>query len=188
MIPSPRIRLVAVTAPLAAIVLLAVGCGGDRNRAETMTTAAPAQAAPTTTTSVPVVTANVTDPRRRAYIARVDRICAQMDPERNTARERTGQSADARAAASAYDDSIALGEAQLRRIRAVPVPPRDRDALEANVFGVIRRQLATRRQISAALAAGDLTRLRTLRARLDDLTRSLSGFARGYGFRVCGED
>ncbi len=185
-----RLRLAPLAAALAALALLAAGCGGDRNRAETTTTAAPqpAAATPTVGQGTRPVSAKVTDPIRRAYIARVERVCNRLDPERNNARERVGEAGDARGEAKAYDDSIAVGEAQLRRIRAIPAPARDRDALEANVFGVIQRQLAIRRQIRAALAAGDVTRLQTLRAHLDALTRSLAGFARGYGFRVCGED
>ena len=171
-----------------ALGLLAAGCGGEPRRAETVRTVTQASPAPATTATGPVVPAKATDPVRRAYIARVDRICAHLDPERGSARERVGESGDAEKAAVAYDDSIALGEKQLREIEAVRAPSRDRAALEANVFGVIRRQLAVRREIRAALAAHDLTRLTTLRRQHDDLTRSLVGFARGYGFQVCGED
>ena len=42
--------------------------------------------------------------------------------------------------------------------------------------------------MSGALAATDVAKLQTLRAQLDSLTESLLGFARGYGFQVCGED
>ena len=59
--------------------------------------------------------------------------------------------------------------------------------LRANVFDPVRRQLALRAQIRVALAAVDLPRLRVLRARLDDISRALSAFARGYGWRACGE-
>ena len=174
-----------------ALGLLAAGCGGEPRRAETVKTVTQASPAPATTATGPVVPAKATDPVRRAYIARVDRICAHLDPERGSARERVGKSGDrgdAEEAAVAYDDSIALGEKQLRQIEAVRAPSRDRAPLEANVFGVIRRQLAVRRKIRAALAAHDLTQLTTLRRQHDDLTRSLVGFARGYGFQVCGED
>ena len=111
-----------------------------------------------------------------------------MDPERNAAREQVATSADAGQAAKTYDDTIAVGEGELWRIEALPVPPGDGGVLRANVFDVIRRQLAIRRQIRDALAAQDIAQLTSLRGELDSLTRSLTGFARGYGFKVCGED
>lgn len=193
MILKFRSPLTIAAALLAGLALLAPGCGAARNRAETVTTAPttpravpPSQAAPGAGGSAVVV--KVADPERRAYIARVDRICRRLDRDRKTASQRVGESADAQEAATAYDDTIALGEQQLREIEAVPVPARDRDALRANVFGVIERQLGVRRKIRAALAGGDVTLVAGLRQQLDDLTRSLVGFARGYGYRVCGED
>jgi hypothetical protein len=60
--------------------------------------------------------------------------------------------------------------------------------MKANVFEPIRGQLALRESIAKALAATDIPRLRLLRAELDNSTRTLTGFARGYGFRVCGEE
>ncbi|MGE5409150.1 MAG: hypothetical protein ACM3NV_11120 [Syntrophothermus sp.] len=129
----------------------------------------------------------VTDPARRAYVARVDAICARLDPERTREQERVGTSAGPAEAVRAYDDTIAVGWRQLRQIEAVPPPPGDAALLKANVFDPVRSQLALRRRIGAALAAADVARLRVLRAELDNSARAMTGFARGYGFRVYGE-
>ncbi len=125
------------------------GCGGETRRAETETesSAAPAAAAPAATAPRHVPVAKVTDPRRRAYIARTDRVCRRFDPERSTARKRAGESADIHGAVRAYEEDTALGSAELRQIEAVPPPPGDAALLRANVFDPIRRQLALRARI-----------------------------------------
>ncbi len=191
MTAPPRLTLMLATGVL---VALAVGCGGDKRRAEGETTGVathptPAPAPPHQgVTGGPVIATKVTDPARRAYVARVDSVCRRLDPERNTAQGRVGESALPGEAVKAYDDTIALGWRELRQIEAIPVPPGEQALLRANVFTVIRRQLTLRRRISDALAAVDVPRLRRLRGELDNLARSLEGFARGYGFQVCGED
>ncbi len=119
---------------------------------------------------------------------RIDRICSKLDPEHTGARERVGKSTNESEAVNAYDDTIALWTKQLSQIEAVPAPPGDRSALRANLFDPISRQLVLRRQIRNALAAVDVPRLRQLRGELDNLTVALTAFARGYGFRVCGEE
>ena len=179
-----------VTVGLLVLILLA-GCGGETRRAETMTVTQGAVLSPVQPPSPAgqqLVATQVTDPQRRAYIARVDRVCVRLDRERNTARERVANSPNAREQATAYQDMISLGDWQLRTIEAVPAPAHDRVALRTNVFDVIDRQLAIRRQMRAALAVADIPRLQVLRQELDDLTRSLGAFARGYGFRACGEE
>lgn len=185
--------MVSRIAPILFLGLLAallIGCGGDRRRAETettqRTTAAPPKV-PQQPAAGSVQVANVTDPARRAYVARVDAICGRIEPERTKEQERVGASADPAEAVRAYDDSIALGWRELRRIEAIPTPPGDKALLKANVFDPIKGQLALRARIRAALATADVPRLRRLRAELDNSTRALTGFARGYGFRVCGE-
>jgi len=166
-------------------------CGGDTRRAETE--GGTVQTTQTTSTQAPagghrsIPAAAVTDPRRRAYIAKTDRICRTLDRERETARERVGQSADTQEAAKSYEKETALGSSELKRLEAVPPPPGDAKLLRANVFGPVRRQLALRAQIRVALAAADVPRLRALRTELDSITRALTGFARGYGWRDCGE-
>lgn len=176
------------------LVALAAGCGGDKRRAESETTGVATHPAPAPAplhqgvTGGPVIATKVTDPARRAYVARVDSVCHRLDPERSTAQGRVGEQALPGEAAKAYDDTIALGWRELRQIEAIPVPPGEQALLRANVFDVIRRQLTLRRRIGDALAAVDVPRLRQLRGELDNLARSLGGFARGYGFRVCGED
>jgi hypothetical protein len=176
------------------LVALVAGCGGDTRRAESETTAVATHPAPAPApshqgaTGGPVIATKVTDPARRAYVARVDAVCGRLDPERSRAQGRVGESARPREAVKAYDDTIALGQRELRQIEAIPVPPGEQALLRANVFDVIRRELVVRRRIGSALAAVDVPRLRRLRGELDNLSRSLGGFARGYGFRVCGED
>ena len=174
---------------LAPIALSA--CGGDTRRAETEGGAA--RTTQTTSTKAPagahqsVPAAAVTDPRRRAYIAKTDRICRGVDPERNTAREQVGAAADTQEAAKSYEKETALGTSELKQLEAVAPPPGDAKLLQANVFGPVRHQLALRAQIRVALAAADVSRLRALRAELDNISRALAGFARGYGWRACGE-
>jgi hypothetical protein len=166
-------------------------CGGDTRRAETEGGAV--QTTQTTSTQAPtaghqsVPAARLADPRRRAYISKTDRICRSVDPERNTAREQVGASADTQEAARSYEKETALGSSELKRLEAVAAPPGDAKLLQANVFGPVRHQLALRAQIRVALAAADVSRLRALRAELDNISRALSGFARGYGWRACGE-
>ena len=175
---------------LALALVAPSGCGGDKRRAEGESTATQTTHTAGTTSvggqqSVPATA--VTDPRRRAYIAKTDRICRSVDPERNTARERVGESADTQEAARSYEEGTALGTSELKRLEAVPAPRGDDKLLRANVFGPVRQQLALRAQIRVALATADVPRLRVLRAELDNIGRALAGFARGYGWRACGE-
>jgi hypothetical protein len=172
------------------LIAALAGCGGDRRRAETETTETathPTAQPQQLPAGGPVRVARVADPRRRAYLGRVDAICARIDPERTKEQERVGASTDSAQAAKAYDDTIALGRRELRQIEAVPPPPGDGALLKANVLDPVRAQLALRARIRRALAATDLPALRQLRSELDNSTRTLTGFARGYGFRVCGE-
>jgi hypothetical protein len=176
-----------LTVGLALALLALTSCGADSRRASQQNVRERTQASTVPATGTgPIVPARVTDPARRAYIARVDAVCKRLDPERNGAREKAA--GDTAQVLKGYDDSIGLGASQLRDIEAIKPPPGDAAALHANVFDVIRRQLAVRRQISTALANGDSAQVQTLQRQLDDLTRSLTGFARGYGFQVCGTD
>ncbi|MFN8216310.1 MAG: hypothetical protein U0R71_06900 [Solirubrobacterales bacterium] len=184
-----RIASALVLGTLAAAVL--IGCGGDTRRAETE---AGTEAAPPGVTQSqqpsgagPVRVTRVADPARRAYVTRIDAICKRLDSDRASQQERVGSSPDTAEAVRTYDDSIALGWRELRMVEAVPPPPGDAAVLKANVFEPIRSQLALRAEMSRALAATDVPRLRQLRSELDDSARALTGFARGYGFRVCGE-
>jgi hypothetical protein len=167
------------------------GCGGETRRAETESTgpavSTPAAATPTRPGQAHLPVAAVSDPRRRAYVRRTDRICGRFDQERGRERERVGEAADVHIAEAAYDQGTALGEAELRRLEAVPPPPGDAALLRANVIEPVRHQLALRARIRNALAAVDLPRLRALRAESDNISRALSAFARGYGWRSCGE-
>lgn len=177
------------------VAVLLTGCGGDKRRGETEQTEAtsPPSAAEVPAPSQaparerPQVT-KVTDPVRRAYITRVDAICRRIEPERTKEQERVGTSAGPTEAVKAYEGSISLGWRELRQIEALAEPPGDARLLKANVFDPIRGQLALRAQIRDALAAADVPLLRRLRAELDNSARALTGFARGYGFRVCGEE
>jgi hypothetical protein len=186
--PRPLL-LICLGIPFALLVGLA-GCGGETRRAETETESAASAVPATPPASAPVKrvpVAKVTDPRRRAYVDRTDKICSSLDPERSNARKRVGESADIQGAVKAYEQDTALGSSELHRIEAVPPPPGDAALLRANVFDPIKRQLALRAEIRAALAAVDVPRLRVLRAELDNISRALSAFARGYGWRACGE-
>jgi hypothetical protein len=177
---------------LGLLAALLVGCGGDTRRAETETEATeapqPSAAAPQQPAAEGAVrVTRITDPGRRAYVDRVDAICGRVDPERTNQQERVGAAPDTTEAVKAYDDTIALGWRELRMIEAVPPPPGDKELLKANIFDPVRSQLELRAQMSQALAASEVSLLRRLRAELDNSTRAMTGFARGYGFRVCGE-
>jgi hypothetical protein len=181
---------IALLLLLGTLALLVAGCGGDTRRAETESTETgqpSAGEAPVPAPAGPVRVTRVTDPVRRAYVRRVDSICHQVDPERASRQESVAASPDTAEAVRTYDDTIALGRRELQRIEAVPPPPGDVALLKANVFEAVRTQLTLREAMSKALAAEEVTRLRQLRSELDNSTRALTGFARGYGFRVCGE-
>jgi hypothetical protein len=186
-------RFACLLAVGALVSAFAGGCGGDTRRGEQESSGAVTHEAktpvPASQGSAPghVVATRITDPARRAYVARVDSVCGQIDPERGAEQARVGAAKQVGEAVKVYDDSIALGWKELRQIEAIQPPPGDRTALRANVFDVIRSQLALRRRIAKALAAVDVPRLRVLRAEEDNMARALTGFARGYGFRVCGE-
>ncbi|MBS1845568.1 MAG: hypothetical protein JST53_14220 [Actinobacteria bacterium] len=176
---------------IAATVALA-GCGGDTRRAESETGSNEAsrpgiQETTNPSPTGPVRVTRITDPARRAYVTRVDAVCRQVDPELAAGQDRVGNSADTNAQVTAYDDTIALGWRELGRIEAIPTPPGDGALLKANVFEPVRWQLELRERMSAALARTEVATLRRLRAELDNSTRALTGFARGYGFHVCGE-
>jgi hypothetical protein len=177
------------------LAVLVTGCGGDKRRGEaeqTEATSSPRAAESTEPSQAPAgeppQVTPVADPVRRAYVARVDAVCRQIDPERTKDQERVGTSAESAEAVKAYEDSIKLGWRELRQIEAIAEPPGDAAPLRANVFDPIKGQLALRARIRDALAAANVPLLRRLRAELDNSTRALTGFARGYGFRVCGED
>lgn len=175
--------------------LLLAGCGGDKRRGEAEQTEAtnpPSAAAVPASSLAPssgkTQVTKVTDPARRAYITQVDTVCRRLEPKRAREQERVGTSAEPDEAVKAYEGSIALGWRELRQIEAIAEPPGDAALLRANVIDPIRGQLALRARIRDALAAADVPLLRRLRAELDNTTRALTGFARGYGFRVCGEE
>jgi hypothetical protein len=186
--PTMSARIASILL-LGALAALLAGCGGDKRRAEAETgttqpgVSAPKQPSPSGTVRV----TRVTDPVRRAYVGRVDAICRQVDPERTSRQEQVSASSSTADAVRAYDDTIALGWRELRRIEAIRPPPGDAALLKANVFAAVRAQLALRAQMGKALAAADVPALHRLRSELDNSTRALTGFARGYGFRVCGE-
>lgn len=187
-------RPLILTSALALCGFVALsGCGGDTRRAETEGVAtAPQAAAPVPHVKLPhgpVVSSRPTDPARRAYLVKADRVCSRFDPMRNEARDRAaGESADVAKAARSYDEGVKVGEQQLRALEAIRPPSGDRALLRANVFAPLRAQLALRGQIAPVLARADVAELRPLQGRVDSLTRSLVGFARGYGFKVCGVD
>lgn len=188
-------RLASVLGLLGLLAVLLAGCGGDTRRGETEqaeTAPAPTVAqgpeSQPATSSGPARVTKVTDPVRRAYVTRVDAICRRVDPERAKEQEAVANSAGPSEAANDYDGSIRLGWQELREIEAIAEPPGDKALLTANVFEPIRDQLVLKERIRDALAATDVPLLRALRAELDNSTGALTGFARGYGFRACGEE
>lgn len=186
-------RLASILLLLGLIAMLLTACGGDQRRGEAeveeTTTTPSAVTGPESSggqAGEPQIT-QVTDPARRAYVDQVDAICRRLDPERAKGREEVRTAATSVAAANVYEGSIAAGWRELREIEAVPEPPGEAALLKADIFDPIRAQLALKAQIREALAVADVPSLRRLRTELDNSSRSLTGFARGYGFRICGE-
>lgn len=172
-------------------VFVLAACGGDTRRASEPSighggTTALAASASLEPVVVAAVSSPVTNGARRAYIARLDAVCSRLDPERN--RQRENASGDLAQVAGRYQDAIALGAGELREVESVTPPRGDARALRVNVFDVITRELAVRKLIHTALLAGNMTALETQQQRLDQLTGWLAGFARGYGFKICGTD
>jgi hypothetical protein len=179
---------------LGLLVALFAGCGGDKRRGEAETTEATTQAdkvqSPESSQpggSGPVRVTKVTSPVRRAYVARVDAVCEKIEPERTKEQEKVGASTGSAEAVKAYEGAITLGWRELRQIEAISPPLGEEALLRANVFDPVKGQLALRAKIRDALANADVPLVRRLRNQLDNSTRALTGFARGYGFQVCGE-
>lgn len=179
---------------LGLLVALYSGCGGDKRRGETETTETTSQVGTVQppTSSPPggtgkVRVAKVTSPARRAYIARVDKVCEKIDPERTKDQEMVGATRSSAEAVKAYEGTIALGWRELRQIEAIAPPPGEEALVRSNVFDLVKGQLALRAKIRNALATADVPLVQRLRNELDNSTRELTGFARGYGFHVCGE-
>ncbi len=188
-------RLTTILLLLGLVAAVFAGCGGDTRRGEAERTEASTRpsAAETPESSQPPSgeppqVANVTDPVRRAYVRRVDAVCRRIDPERANEQEKVGTATGPGEAVRAYEGSISLGWRELREIEAIAEPPGETKLLRANVIDPIRGQLALKAQIRDALAAADVPVLRRLRSELDNSIRALAGFARGYGFGVCGEE
>lgn len=177
----------------AASALLLTGCGADQRRASdssinatTSVTARTVSATGTGGAYEAPVSAPVTNPARRVYVARVDRICGRIDPERN--KERQNPHGALNDVARRYVVASALSARELHEIEAIAPPRGDARALKTNVFDVIARQLSIRNQIHQAIISRDLATVEARQSDLDDLTRLLAGFARGYGFKICGTD
>ena len=189
-----------MTSRLGSILLLGLvaavfaGCGGDTRRGEAERTEA-------TTRPSAVQTPESSQPPsgdrcgwRRSPIRFAAPTSAGrrgLRRDRPRAREGAGEGRNRHGpaeAVKAYEGTIALGWRELREIEAIAEPPGERRLLRANVFDPIRGQLALKAKIRDALAAADVPLLRRLRSELDNSIRALAGFARGYGFGVCGEE
>ena len=166
-------------AALTALLLLGVplaGCGGEGGRAPAATPAA-------VTVDEPSGTARVTDPARATYIRRADRVCAELDPEREgKLREVEG----AEDPAGTYADTVTLAEEQLRRIEALTPPAADGDLIARNVIDRLHSRLVFRHRLRSDLAAGDERAAASDQAHYEALGIAVRSFARGYGFKECG--
>lgn len=173
------VRVLSLVA-VAATATTLVACGGEPRRA-------PVRELSTPTVAQPPGTASVTDPDRARYVRQVDAVCARYNPQRDQAVGEAGHAADVEGAVRDYDDGVALAEKQLQAIEAIAAPSADRTLIESNVVARLRERLALRRALSDDLRASDVDSAQRDRAQLDALTIALQSFARGYGFRVCGE-
>jgi len=153
------------------------GCGGDERRAPV------SEPPPAVTVDEPAGTASVGDPARAAYIRKADRICAELDPEREAKRQEAGKADDPDVA---YGESVDLAAEQLRRIEALTPPAADTDLITSNVVDRLHARLDLRRRLQTALADGDEAGATRDQAQLEALGTAIRSFARGYGFKECG--
>ena len=174
-------RSAAATVMVLGAAVLLSACGGEPARAPAPTAAAETPA-PVTVTE-PAVTARVTDPARRAYIRRADRVCSELDPQREA---KLGEVEGAADAEGAYGETVTLAAEQLRRITAIEPPPTDRDLIARNVIDRLRERLALRRRLERDLATDDAKTAARDQASFEALGVAVRSFARGYGFRECG--
>lgn len=176
----PRSATATVIVVVAAAALLS-GCGGEPARAPVRTAAAESPAP--VRVDEPAVTARVTDPARRAYIRRADRVCRELDPQREAKLREVEGAADAE---GAYGETVTLAAEQLRRIAAIEPPLADRELIERNVIDRLRERLALRRRLQRDLATGDVQTTARDQASYEAFGVAVRSFARGYGFRECG--
>lgn len=172
-----RQRRIAILAGVCLLGLGLAGCGGEEGRAPVSSTPA------AVTVDEPSGTASVSDPVRAAYIRKADRICEELDPQREAKRREAGDADDPEIA---YGESVDLAAEQLRRIEALTPPAGDEELIASNVVDRLRARLALRRSIQAALTSGDEDAAARDQAQLEALGTAVRSFARGYGFKECG--
>jgi hypothetical protein len=166
-----RRRLVALSAVVGVfvIVVLAVASGGDDDAGDV--TAITGATGATGAQGQGTV-------GKRAYITQADRVCAEANASLETI-----DASDLAQAAQA-ETRIMLG--QLRQLRALPQPERDRNlansylrALRAQVEGLRDRELALEREDDAALVEID--------GALASAEADAQAAAAEFGFEVCGD-
>jgi hypothetical protein len=127
------------------------------------------------------------------YVARADRICAGGDASVATYKAQldrltTGgdpQQVFAKAPGIIRKATVQTGRF-VDRLAALPAPAADAGALRTWIAGV-RRQQQLLEQSATAFARRDVSRIKSLSARLDRLDRSANAFARRYGMKECGK-
>lgn len=177
-----NIRTFLALVAVGANILVLSACGGEPRRAVSYTTVVS-----TPDVGEPSDTARVIDPARAAYIRRVDAVCARINPERERAISGVGSAGDNAHAEQSMKQSIVLAEQQLREVAAVKPPAADRQLIASNVIDRLKTRLGLRRKLAVDLRDDDVGDASRNRAQLDALTIALRSFARGFGFRVCGE-
>ena len=150
-----------ITAAGSLALAILVGCGGDSRRAESE--GGQTVAATPTTQATQRLQSGTGGRSRRSRIRRGARTSREWTASaaistRSATRLESASagSADVQEASKAYEDTITSGEAELRRIQAVPPPPGESQLLRANVFDVISQQLALRGEIRNALPSLDI--------------------------------
>jgi hypothetical protein len=174
-----RAALMALTA--LSVSVAPVGCGGEARRGPVRTVAGPPPAA--VTVNEPAGTARVTDPARAAYIRRADRVCADLDPRRESKLHEVEGASDP---AGAYAQTVTLAREQLRRIEAIHPPAGDRELIARNVIDRLRERLGLRDRLQRDVADDDADAAARDQSQFEALGVAVHSFARGYGFRKCG--
>lgn len=161
-------------APLIAALLLAPGCGGSSSPTAS-DTGADAGAALT----------------KDEWIEQADAICLataeKLGPlAEASARVLEGPETEATLARLAHYTRVAADEAEgeLERLRALPAPTGDGDAIEA-ILGPSEANVAAIAQYGDAIEAEDLQRYEALKRRAQRLKAQAGERARAYGLRVC---
>jgi hypothetical protein len=115
------------------------------------------------------------------YIVQADAICKQADGEIAA----LGDPKTLAELAELADRAVAIGRAELSKLRALK-PPRADEATLDQAYDLIGRQLDLAGQIAAAARAGDQAKIQALVEQGNPIGREARKIATDYGLKQCG--